>query len=419
MPHVVHHNHSLHFHNSSASHQGTSSNFPPSTSTAIVSRTTESDTFPVQSETPLAKFTTILQAISNFTGVGPQSTTSPISTEAFSSNFSTSSGLTPPGEQYTWTTPIPLSSLDKLIMEFKTIYLPGMVVSVLFLILIMVVCEYAYRLVLANIIPGLFKSCVLDFISAGEATIISWELITMFQQYEIEVWTCFAFVSMIIKFYRFKADCVSCPYSHIQSRLKGFISSKHAIMRIVCQFLGGSIFYRIHSRMWDLGLTEIHKGRSYWTSYGMCAAWLSEETWIGFLYEFTGSLLCSISTTLIFDFELLPRMSIHVRIFLASTITICLVLTSFHHTGGFFQPMLAFVRTFGCVGILRDVTMLDHVIVYWIGASLGAILAMYITPYVKILCIKTCLKNKVAPPTEKLKKIEEAVPIVDEHKHSI
>ena len=63
--------------------------------------------------------------------------------------------------------------------------------------------------------------------------------------------------------------------------------------------------------------------------------------------------------------------------------------------------------------------MLDHVIVYWIGASLGAILAMYITPYVKILCIKTCLKNKVAPPTEKLKKIEEAVPIVDEHKHSI
>ena len=39
--------------------------------------------------------------------------------------------------------------------------------------------------------------------------------------------------------------------------------------------------------------------------------------------------------------------------------------------------MLAFVRTFGCVGVLQKVTILDHIVVYWIGATLGAILAMY------------------------------------------
>ena len=39
--------------------------------------------------------------------------------------------------------------------------------------------------------------------------------------------------------------------------------------------------------------------------------------------------------------------------------------------------MLAFVRTFGCVGVLQKVTILDHIVVYWIGATLGAIVAMY------------------------------------------
>ena len=39
--------------------------------------------------------------------------------------------------------------------------------------------------------------------------------------------------------------------------------------------------------------------------------------------------------------------------------------------------MLAFVRTFGCVGVLQKVTIFDHIVVYWIGATLGAIVAMY------------------------------------------
>ena len=62
---------------------------------------------------------------------------------------------------------------------------------------------------------------------------------------------------------------------------------------------------------------------------------------------------------------------------MSSSVTTTLVLFSFHHTGGFFQPLLAFVRTFGCVGVLQKVTILDHIVVYWLGASFGAILAMY------------------------------------------
>ena len=58
--------------------------------------------------------------------------------------------------------------------------------------------------------------------------------------------------------------------------------------------------------------------------------------------------------------------------------TLLLVLGAFYKTGGFFQPLLALARTLGCVGVLREVTVIDHVLVYWVGPSLGSLLAIYI-----------------------------------------
>ena len=61
------------------------------------------------------------------------------------------------------------------------------------------------------------------------------------------------------------------------------------------------------------------------------------------------------------------------------------MLAAFHKTGGFFHPLLAFARTFGCMGMLRPVSLLDHVLVYWLAASLGAVVAMYTAPYYKMI----------------------------------
>ena len=100
-------------------------------------------------------------------------------------------------------------------------------------------------------------------------------------------------------------------------------------------------------------------------------------TWAGFLFEFFGSFTCGVFGSTIFDYEIFISLNIHQRILLSSSVTTTLVLFSFHRTGGFFQPLLAFVRTFGCVGVLQKVTILDHIVVYWIGATLGAIVSMY------------------------------------------
>ena len=108
-----------------------------------------------------------------------------------------------------------------------------------------------------------------------------------------------------------------------------------------------------------------------WNAYGLCAAWLDVSNELGFFVDFSGGLLCGIAGSIIFDWELFPAASIHKRIAASTSITLLLVLAAFHKTGGFFHPLLAFARTFGCVGMLRPVSLLDHVLVYWLAASLG------------------------------------------------
>ena len=318
--------------------------------------------------------------------------------------------------------PDPLG-LHKMWLEFQAIQLPGIMVSLLVLILTMIICEVVYRLVIYNVILGLFKSVILDFVSAGEATIISWELITVFHGYGLPVWTVFAFIFMVIKYYRYRVECVSCPYSHVQSYLKGFLPLKEALLRIAAQFLGGSVFFRWQGYIWDFGLTPIHIGRAYWMSYGKCTSWLAVSTWLGFLYEFVGSLICGVSGSLLFDFQLFPSITVHVRIFASTAITVLLVLGSFYHTGGFFQPLLAFARTYGCIGVLREVTILDHVIVYWVGATLGAVAGMYLTPYIRNIITKCATKLPSAGVQNlKLKGIEESMPLVsddDDEEHNV
>ena len=146
--------------------------------------------------------------------------------------------------------------------------------------------------------------------------------------------------------------------------------------------------------MWSLGLTPLHVSRPYWTSYGVCLAWLAVPTWLGCILEFSGSLVCGTATALIFDYEVFPAAGgLHTRVLLTSSLTTGLVLASFYRTGGFFQPLLAFVRTFGCVGATRPVSWLDHVLVYWAAASLGALAATAAAKWTRKLLLN-CRRHK-------------------------
>ena len=273
-------------------------------------------------------------------------------------------------------------------MELQKMQLPGVVVSIVLILVTMISCEILYRLILKNVIPGLFRSIVLDFLSGGEAVVVSWELITVFHQYGQPLWALLSYFAMTAKLYRYRVEVIACPYTHLQSLLRGWITPREASARILAQFVGAEVFFSWQARIWDWGLTRVHLGRSYWMAYGRCAAWLDVPNVVGFCWEFGGGLVCGVAGILIFDWELFPVASIHKRIAASTSITLLAVLAAFHKTGGFFQPLLAFGRTFGCVGVLRPVSLVDHLLVYWLGASLGAVVSMYVAPPIKRLLLR-------------------------------
>ena len=279
-------------------------------------------------------------------------------------------------------------SVLQMKMELQQMQLPGVVVSITIVLVTMFSCELLYRLILKNVIPGLFRSVVLDFVCGGEAVVVSWELITVFHQYGQPLWAVLSYLAMSAKLYKYRVEVIACPYTHLQSLLRGWITPREASARIIAQFIGAEVFFSWQARVWDWGLTGVHVGRSYWMAYGRCAAWLDVPNIVGFCWEFGGGLVCGVAGILIFDWELFPVASIHKRIAASTSITLLAVLAAFHKTGGFFQPLLAFARTFGCVGVLRPVSLLDHLLVYWIGASLGAVLSMYVAPPIKKLMLR-------------------------------
>merc|ERR1712130_1052828 len=285
-------------------------------------------------------------------------------------------------------------SVLQMKMELQQMQLPGVVVSITIVLVTMFSCELLYRLILKNVIPGLFRSVVLDFVSGGEAVVVSWELITVFHPYGQPLWAILSYLAMSAKLYKYRVEVIACPYTHLQSLLRGWITPREASARIIAQFIGAEVFFSWQARVWDWGLTGVHVGRSYWMAYGRCAAWLDVPNIVGFCWEFGGGLVCGVAGIIIFDWELFPVASIHRRIAVSTSITLLAVLAAFHKTGGFFQPLLAFGRTFGCVGVLRPVSLLDHLLVYWIGASLGAVLSMYVAPPIKKLMLRLpCLRR--------------------------
>ena len=296
--------------------------------------------------------------------------------------------------------------------------LPGLLVSIAIILLTMAGCELLYRNVLTSTLPGLFRSLVLDFIGGGEAVVVSWELITVFHQYGQPLWALLSFLAMVAKYYRYRPEVVACPYTHLQAVLRGWARPLDALARVIAQFAGARVFFSWQTRVWDWSLARVHVGRTYWMSYGLCSAWLDVSNQLGFFVELGGSLVCGLAAILIFDWDLAPRVSIHKRILASTSVTLLVVLAAFHQTGGFFQPLLAFGRTFGCVGVLRPVSPLDHVLVYWVGASLGAVLSMYLAPPIKSLLLALpCLKYRAK--THVTATIEEGKGLLEEEEEEV
>ena len=111
--------------------------------------------------------------------------------------------------------------------------------------------------------------------------------------------------------------------------------------------------------------------------------WFIIEAISNIFSEFLGTFLCGFIGSTFYNNRFLQKhFGLHLRIQLVVLLTVAMVLSAFYYTGGFFQPLLAFIRTFGCVGYYRpDISTSDHVLVYWLGPTLAAVLLTAVKSY--------------------------------------
>jgi len=261
--------------------------------------------------------------------------------------------------------------------------------------------EIVTRMLWQEMRYSLTRRAILDFIASTEACFVSWEIITLFTVYGMQAFIPLLFLNLIQKSYRagFYRG-ISCPYAHFIT----FLSTRHdkeyrltlkeMCIRIICQVFGGLWAYKLNQSAWNFYLTPMHWYQSYNTSYGNCLTFLNVSTSYGFLIEFGGTFVISKVSAFIYDYERFPTFPLnhHGRILANCCNVTLLVWMAFHYTGGFYHPVIASVRTYGCKGFFRDdLQSWDHFVVYWMGSTCGAV-AAYSLNGLKLFPF--CRKNK-------------------------
>ena len=79
--------------------------------------------------------------------------------------------------------------------------------------------DYISRAILKNVADGNFRRLLLDFTSSIGVCMISWETITVYEEYRsLAVFSIVTYSNLLLKAYRYNPWAgVSCPYTIIQS----------------------------------------------------------------------------------------------------------------------------------------------------------------------------------------------------------
>lgn len=208
-------------------------------------------------------------------------------------------------------------------------------------------------------------------------------------------------------------DASACPYTHMEAMLEGRTSFKEMALLTWAELMGGCCVYRIVQVFWWLEFAETHKGRAF----EECNADLQVSPYVGAAIEGVATLLCRLASKTLSEKE--PKFSSYIDSFIGTSLVVagkslpvselafdyCQVfsqkvyafnyalLAAFNFSGGYFNPVLATALKWGC----RGHSNLEHIIVYWIGACLGAILSV---PIFKLSIVRQFLLGEEKPKQE-------------------
>ncbi|XP_017769512.1 PREDICTED: aquaporin-12 [Nicrophorus vespilloides] len=238
-----------------------------------------------------------------------------------------------------------------------------LLISTLFIVLTALLANAARKLVKTALNDGLMRQLLLEFIATAELCATCFELIIVADNFGVWVYALYLFL-LTIWWGKTWENASACPYNIMEEVAEGTQKITTATLLILSQVLGGLVIFRYIQILWSLELTENHRGRAD----EECTADLQVPMLFGAMVEGIATCLCRLTSKFLGDTE--ARFASTVDSFFATM----MVVAAFNFSGGYFNPALATSLKFGCEGN----TAVEHMIVYWVGASVGSLLSVFI-----------------------------------------
>ncbi|KOB79337.1 Aquaporin-12, partial [Operophtera brumata] len=138
---------------------------------------------------------------------------------------------------------------------------------------------------------------------------------------------------------------------------------RKAVLKTWAELAGGLLVFKYVQMYWALEISDTHKDKAY----EECRADLQVPVIYGAVVEGVATCMCRLASKSLGDLN--PRFATAIDSFIGTS----LVVAAFEYSGGYFNPVLATSLKAGCDGH----TLMEHAIVYWIGACAGSLLSVY------------------------------------------
>lgn len=259
--------------------------------------------------------------------------------------------------------------------------------SIAFIILTEIIASLLRKLVkrfVGN--RALTQQLFLEFVATAELCAVCYELIIVADNFGVVMYAVFLFL-LTLWWTKVWTTETACPYLVVEEYWEGREILQRMLMIIAAQVLGGFVIFFYIQQLWQLELVQTHRGRAF----AECSADLHVNMLFGAMIECVGTLLCRLTYKVLAETE--GKFAGLFNAFFATS----MVVAAFDYSGGYFNPALASSLKFNC----RGNTTSEHILAYWIGATVGALLSIYIFNTKMMQDLASRLRNKfdVPPPS--------------------
>ncbi|XP_077287846.1 aquaporin isoform X1 [Arctopsyche grandis] len=285
----------------------------------------------------------------------------------------------------------------KIVIKVNKMTFAPLVVSTLFILLTSLLAHCARKLTTKLIKDPFVKILFEEAIAAAELCGCCFELIIIADNFGVATYAIFLFVLTIWWSLNW-GDATACPYTHLEEYVEGKIDIRKMLLKTFAELTGGLLVFKYVQMYWALEISDTHKDRAFED----CKADLQVPMFYGAIVEGIATCICRLSSKSLGDLS--PKFATAIDSFIGTSLVVAGVLfrnteyiftyldrstssdlsvsvlckvklgKAFDYSGGYFNPVLATSLKYGCDGN----TIIEHGVVYWVGACAGALLSIYL-----------------------------------------